>query len=106
MTADDAVEISIFPFHQGLAVLNAGIVDQDVEMAVFLDNVFQGLARDGGIAHIEGQGLRADGFCSRGKGCRIAGIDNDMGAIFLQGLGHGQAQPARGAGHQGNAIFQ
>ena len=43
--ADNAVEIRIFPFDQGLAVLDAGIVDQDVELAMFLVNVFKGFAQ-------------------------------------------------------------
>ena len=43
-------------------------------------------------------------FCELGH--TVAGIDNDMRAIFLQGLCHGQSQPARCAGHQCNSIFK
>ena len=92
-------------------MLHAGIVDQDVEPAV------------GGVDPRHRASVAAASVTSNAIGsaawpaavsraaasARVAGlaaVEDDMGALLGQGLGHGEAQPARGAGHERDAPVE
>ncbi len=64
-------------------------------MTVTLDDVFKGFARNRTVCHIEGHGFSANFRGSFGNRCRVASVNDDMRAVFLQRLCHGATQPAR-----------
>ena len=92
-------------------MLDAGIVDQDVEPAVTGGDVGHGRERGRAVGDVERHGLDgvpgggdSPGGLAQRRG--VAGVDDDMGTVRGQGLGHGEAEPARGAGHQGHAPVE
>ena len=103
---DDPVKVVVLPFHQRPAVLDAGVVHQNIKTAMARRRWRRALGPDLGIGHIEGHRSRPQSFGGLAKGCRIARVDDDVGAILCQRLGHGKAQAARRTGHQGNAILE
>jgi len=103
---DHAIEIGILPFGERLAMLDAGIVDEDVELAMLLDQPRQAVPALRHIGHIEGRMIGLELFRRIGQRFLIARIEDHGGAMFCQGLGHSKAQPARGAGDEGGAPFK
>ena len=108
---EHALEIRVGPFGDRHAVLDAGIVDQDVEPAVAWRDVAPSPPAWRAVGDVEGHrlgGMAGGGEPRRGLGQRrgVAGVDDDVGAVRGQGLGHGEAQPARGAGHQRDAAVE
>ena len=87
-------------------MLDAGIVDQYVKLAVALHDVFERPARHLGVGDIEGHGLGADLGGCRIKLGGVAGVDNDRGAVLLERLGHGKPQAPRCAGDESHAALE
>ena len=104
---DHAVEILVLPVGDGAAVLDAGVVDENVELAVARRDVFERTAR-ATLASVTSKAM-ASAPIFGGGGIElglVARVDDDLGAILRQRLGHGEAQAARGAGDEGHAALE
>ena len=105
--------VPIFELHaQGEGVAGNGrVVDQDIELAEFREDLLESgfdLRRVGDV-HGDGEGLAAGGFDfgdERGQLFGIAGSDGDLGAGSGEGEGGGAADALRGAGDECDFVLQ
>ena len=103
----DPLEIAILPFRERAAMLNSCIVDEDIELAMPVDDIGDGSRAGLGIANIEGREFGVGYLgCGASQCFRIATIEHHPRAMPGQCLGDCQAKPARGARHQRNASLK
>ncbi len=100
------IEIIIFPFDEWAAMLNAGIVDQNIQMAKAFGDIFEGGSGGGTIRYIEGHSFCANFCCGFGQSRGITRVDDHVRAIFLQRLCHGKTQPTGSSGNECHATFE
>jgi hypothetical protein len=103
---NDAFEILVLPFDERPAMLNAGIVDENIEAAMFCRDGFHRRSGRLSIAYIKGGRLGAATLRRFSKRPGIAAIDQNRGAMTGKRPCHGKTQPPRGAGYQGNTVVQ
>ena len=107
----DLVVVLLGDFHDGLADVHTGVVEEDVDFATLFDD-----AVDGGLhcveighVHFDGEGLTpggfdgGDGFVQLAAG---AGGANDGGARSAHAFGDAAADTAAGAGHDGDLVVE
>ena len=106
--SNDLVEVLLGDLLERRHLVDAGVVDQDVEMAVSLDGgVDDGLGVGGlGDVALDGDGLAAGGGDGLDDlvGAGLAGgvVDDDGRAVGGQRLGDGGADALGGAGDDGD----
>ena len=110
---DDGVEGGFVVVIEGFAGGDAGVVDQDVKVAVVVNEVLEGgghgldageLGSDAGDGAARVGGLELlNGFFGTG---RFRATDDDAGALFQKGFGDGVADAAGAAGDDGDFVFQ
>ncbi len=88
---------------------DAGIVDEDVDLAVTPDHVVGDFLAPLGSCHIHDDDFRIVAFRLEGcpavlRDCRVAIGDDDFGAGFGKGLGAGEADGAATARDEGGAA--
>ena len=104
---EDPLEIAILPFRERAAMLDSCIVDEDIELAMPVDDIGDGSRAGLGIANIE-SGEFGVGYlgCGASQCFRIATIEHHLRAMLGQCLGDCQAKPARGPRHQRNPSLK
>ena len=87
-------------------MLDSCIVDENVQLAVARRNILKRGTGNLGIRHVEGHRLRPDLLRRNRELIRVAGVDDDLGAIFHQRLRHGKPQAPGSTRDEGDAALE
>src|ERR1700735_3564183 len=105
MDIDNPAPFLGFEIDHGLAELNAGVVDENVDRNALCVEMLEGRQDRALIGDVEG--TRADllpGIRKRFRGVRelrlVAAVENDGGACGGKAARHGKTKPLRGAGDE------
>ena len=103
------IPVIALPVLDGIAVLDTGIADQNIQTPVGLDDPLDGQFGGMGIGDVEGfdRGLLAaimQQLGLLGQSHRIAAVEHDMGTGCRQLFGHRPTETARSACDKGHAA--
>ena len=108
---EDGVPVGVGVVDGGGAFDDAGVVDENVEVALPGDGLVDEALDGGAVGEVGGDGVGVEAVFREavddgGEFAGIAAVDDDVGAGLAEGAGHGEAESLGGTGDEGDLAAE
>ena len=104
--SEDCFEAGEVEIHKILESAEACVVDENIELAEFLQDFAIGAFDVGFLRYVRMNRMHAQGTCCVGKAALVAPGDRHAGPAHRKGMGDGPSNAAAAAGNQRHRVSQ